>query len=482
MLETICEEIRKGLCKVKSHSKEVEKGDVFVALPGSKRKGSDFIPEAIERGAKYIISSDKRALNYKDQVKIFICEDVFSILGKLARYQYNTFDLPYLIGITGTNGKTTVSYLLEHIFRKAGLSVGVIGTISYRWDNKEREADLTTPGCLEIHKMLSEMKEKVDVVIMEVSSHALDQRRVEGIEFDMAIFTNLTQDHLDYHKDMKSYFNAKKRLFSKYLKPKGIGITNLDDFYGNQLMKESLAYYGYTFFEETFLNNERIMLSEVILNTYNKLVLEVEFKNKRWISTSSLIGKHNAYNLASAQLAGYLFGLNQWIFSFLEDFKGVPGRLEKVYSNGLCDIYVDYAHTPDGLRSVLYALKELKYKRIILVFGCGGERDKDKRPKMGMIASKYADFLIITSDNPRKEDPELIIKDILAGVKDVEYLVEVDRKKAIKKAIEIMQKGDAILIAGKGHEKYQYIDGKKIRFSDREVVLELLKKDEFGSQ
>ena len=477
MLEAICEEIKKGVCKVKTHSKEVQKGDVFVALPGTKRKGSEFIPEAIERGAKYIISSDKIALNYKDQAKVFVCEDVFSVLGELAKHQYNTFDLPYLIGITGTNGKTTVSYLLEHIFKKAGLSVGVIGTISYRWGNKEKEADLTTPGCLEIHKMLSEMKEKVDVVIMEVSSHALDQRRVEGIKFDMGSFTNLSQDHLDYHKDMKSYFNAKKRLFSKYLKPNGIGITNLDDFYGTQLMKDSLATYGYTFFVENFLNKDRIMFSEVILNSYNRLVLESEFKNKRWISTSSLVGRHNAYNLASAQLASLLFGLNHLSFSYLEDFKGVPGRLEKVYSNGLCDIYVDYAHTPDGLKNVLLALKELRYKRIILVFGCGGERDKKKRPKMGMIASKYADFLIITSDNPRKEDPNSIIEDILAGVKDADYLVEVDRKKAIKKAIELMQKGDAVLIAGKGHEKYQYIDGKKIRFNDKEVVLELLKSE-----
>ena len=475
MLEKIIECIKNGICKVKTHSGEINRGDVFVAMPGVNKKGVDFIPQAIEKGARYIISSDQKALKYKDKIEIFLCNDIFSVLGELAKAQYNTSVLPYIIGITGTNGKTTTTYLLEYIFRKAGIPTGVIGTISYRWDGEEQESNLTTPGCLETHRLLSKMKNKVDVVLMEVSSHALDQRRIEGIEFDMAIFTNLSQDHLDYHKDMRSYFNAKKRLFSHYLKQGGLAITNLDDIYGKKLIDEGLALFGYTFFDENFIDISNTMLSEVILSNRAELIVEMEFRNKNWLSISSIVGRHNAYNMAAAQMAGLLFGLKESLFYSFKEFSGIPGRLEKVYSQHGTDVYVDYAHTPDGLKNVLLTIRELGYRRIILVFGCGGDRDKEKRSKMGKIASTYADFVVVTSDNPRSEEPEKIIDDILIGINTDNYVVEVNRRRAIEIALEEMEEGDAVVVAGKGHEKYQYVKGERLRFNDKEVILDTLK-------
>jgi len=477
---TLKEKVRKGLC-VWSNSRDVCGEGVFVVM----EKNMPFLEDALARGATHLVI-DSSLVDFLPQHvfsrlpahRIFVVEDAPSSLGELASVHYGTQEHNYLlIGITGTNGKTTCSYLLEHLFLRAGKKVGVIGTVNYRWLQYSLPSSLTTPACLELHSLVSRMISKgVEVVIMEVSSHALSQDRVAGFVFDVAVFTNLSHDHLDYHRDIQEYFDAKSRLFRHYLSPSGTAVINLEDTYGNILFNEDLGVkrkLGYALSPDISLSDA--VRGEIVEMHPRGMRVVTSFRGRRWEVSLPLIGRHNAMNLLAVEATGVALDLDVGIFNTLGEIRPIPGRLERIDNPLDLNILVDYAHTPDALEKVLSSLKDMDFDRLIVVFGCGGDRDKSKRPVMGEVVCRYADVAILTSDNPRFEDPELIIKEVYAGMnREVETIIEVDRRRAINRAISLMDKRDVLLIAGKGHEDYQEIRGKRYPFSDKEVVLEYL--------
>jgi UDP-N-acetylmuramoyl-L-alanyl-D-glutamate--2,6-diaminopimelate ligase len=454
-----------------THSGKVEHGDIFVALPGTRVDGAEYIPQALERGAAYVVTRHVPPGLLDVRGKIVIHPNPAQALGELAGAYFGTEALrARVIGITGTNGKTTTTYLLEHLLTGNGFKVGVIGTVNYRWGGKEYPADMTTPDCLRLHHLLAQMdKDGVDWICMEVSSHALDQDRVAGICFDYAVFTNLTQDHLDYHLNLENYFQAKAKLFTPKQSRKPKAIINGDDKFGQRLKKTALDPLCYG------LGEDNDLIAASVIESRQGLRLECKFHNKQWSMSSSLVGRFNAFNLLAALGVGLKLGMGEMELKVLEGFQGVPGRLQRVGNKKGLNIFVDYAHTPDALENVCKTLKNIDFDRLIVLFGCGGNRDRAKRPLMGQAVARYADLAVITSDNPRNEEPEAIIRDILPGIKGrVEIEIEPDRKKAIKLAISRMEKGDVLLIAGKGHEDYQEIKGKKIPFHDARVVEEII--------
>lgn len=464
--EQLKNEVREGR-PVKSHSGLVKSGDIFVAVPGSKVDGSKYINDALNKGAAWIVAQ-KQVGFISD--KVVVHDNPAVALGDLARAFYNTDQLDMsVIGITGTNGKTTVSYLLEYIFTNSGLSTGVVGTVNYRWMGKTIEASMTTPDCLKIHEMLSMMdKDGVELVIMEVSSHALAQDRVAGIDFDAGVFTNLTQDHLDYHQDMEEYFQAKAKLFLSQDRKKPFkAVINQDDTYGQRLLKDIPGAMGFGLDD----SKKPALSGKLVKNDRTGVSIECSYNGLRWTTASPLCGRHNASNLLAAQGVALSIGLSPEKFKCLETVDQVPGRLEKVPNNAGLDIYVDYAHTPDALENICLSIKSLDFARMLLVFGCGGNRDRTKRPLMGQVAARYADVVFLTSDNPRLEDPMSIIEDVIPGLEGCQNLqVEVERRKAIRMAVKSMTKGDVLVVAGKGHENYQDIMGKKHWFSDVEEI------------
>ncbi len=454
-------------------SKKVGEDFVFVAIRGVRADGHKFIEEAIQRGARFIVVQRQVSAS-EDRNKKLIFIQVDDTRKALANLAARFYDEPSqklkVVGITGTNGKTTIAYLLEAILKKAGFSPGVVGTINYHFKDKAVVAKNTTPGPLELQALLTEMlKERVEYVAMEVSSHALDQRRVEGINFHAAVFTNLTQDHLDYHLTLEEYFLAKAKLFQG-LSPSALAIVNNDDPYGRRIKNFTPArFIGYG------IDNP----AEVVAIDLECDISKTRFKiktDKQAISLESrLIGKHNIYNILAAAAFSLEEGIEaKNIKAAIEDFVLVPGRLERIETPAGFSVFVDYAHTPDALFNVLTALRNVSQGRLILVFGCGGDRDKTKRMKMGQVASELADYVFITSDNPRSEAPEAIIFDIIKGVKKENYAVVVDRRQAIEKALGRAKEGDIVLVAGKGHEDYQVFKDKVIHFSDQEVVRECL--------
>jgi UDP-N-acetylmuramoyl-L-alanyl-D-glutamate--2,6-diaminopimelate ligase len=391
-------------------------------------------------------------------------------LGALAAAQYKTDQKkPFLVGITGTNGKTTVSYLVEHLLRSAGKDCGVLGTINYRWKGKERHADLTTPGCLDLHAMLAEMAEDgVEAVCMEVSSHALDQQRTAGLAFDLAVFTNLTQDHLDYHQDMETYFQVKSRLFTTASRA---SVLNFDDAYGLRLAGLSTPGRGYSLNKVDVPGWPCLQGSIQRMDRSGQVLSLHEPKLGQWSLRSGLVGRHNASNLLAAQAVGLELGLGPQDFRALESCTGPPGRLERISNKLGLYVFVDYAHTPDALDNVLVALKELDFRRLIVVFGCGGDRDPGKRPLMGQAVARHADLAVLTSDNPRHEDPEQIMHEVMPGLQDCpQVMCNPDRRQAIHMGLEATGPLDALVIAGKGHECTQQIGDQKLPFSDAQVV------------
>ncbi|MFO7876549.1 MAG: UDP-N-acetylmuramoyl-L-alanyl-D-glutamate--2,6-diaminopimelate ligase [Desulfovermiculus sp.] len=466
--------VRQG-AEVRTHSQQVQPGDVFVALPGAHTDGSDYIPQAVDRYAAWVVHPQHfKPGRTEARVRFWASPDPGNALGALAAAKHKTDERkPFLVGITGTNGKTTVSYLTEHLLRSAGKECGVLGTISYRWKGKERHADLTTPGCLELHAMLAEMAEDgVEVVCMEVSSHALDQQRTAGLAFDLAVFTNLTQDHLDYHQDMETYFQVKSRLFTT---PPWASILNLDDEYGLRLAGLSKPGRGYS------LNNVEVsdwpcLQGSVLQMERAGQVLGLhEQRVGQWSLRSGLVGRHNASNLLAAQAIGLELGLGPQDFKALESCAGPPGRLQRVPNKLGLHVFVDYAHTPDALNNVLSALKELNFQRLIVVFGCGGDRDPGKRPLMGQAVARHADLAVLTSDNPRHEDPEQIMHGVMPGLQGCPQVMRnPDRRQAIYMGLEATGPLDALVIAGKGHECTQQIGDQKLPFSDVQVVREYL--------
>lgn len=474
--------IREGrVAGVTSDSRQVRPGYVFVAVPGSRLNGCDFIADAIKNGASFVVLPKNARLHVlpsqAGQTTFIEVLDVRAALAHLAAVFYGvSAEAMRLIGITGTNGKTTISYLLESIFKTAAIETGVLGTINTRFNGVERPSMLTTPDVVTLHKTLREMSDAgVKAVVMEVSSHALDQRRVVGCNFYAAIFTNLTHDHLDYHRDMEAYYQAKRRLFTEYA-PK-FSIVNIDDAYGKRLWNEiegQKISYGF---------DVQAMVRPVShSSSLHGIQMDVVTPIGLISIVSSLVGRYNISNILAAITASVSVGIEKHLIEQgIAALSGVPGRLEPVIFEGI-HAFVDYAHTPDALLNVLRELSSLKgdNARLLCVFGCGGDRDKSKRPEMAHIAASLANEAIMTSDNPRSEALNQILLDMWRGLcpwpekRLCRVHVEPNRKKAIALACSIAQKGDCILVAGKGHETYQEISGVRHAFDDRLVLRESL--------
>ncbi len=456
------------LSKIKGitqNSKEVQEGWVFVAIKGSSTDGHNFVQEALSRGASLVFV--ERDVGIKDE-RIIKVEDTRKLLGELANEFFGRpSERLKVVGITGTNGKTTSSHIVESVLNAGGIPTGLIGTIYYRFKDKIYEYEgRTTPDPIQWHWTLKQMLEDgAEAVACEVSSHALDQRRVWGTKFFITAFTNLSQDHLDYHGSMENYFRAKLRLFVEY--PQEYSLINIDDEYGRRTLEE-LKGKAITYGRE---GNLRIIDFETSIEG-SKLTLEWEGRTYKFFS--NLRGEFQAYNLSLGILVGFLFGLDADTIQHGVERVIVPGRFETFFKEGKLAI-VDYAHTPDALEKVLITARRLTKGRLWVVFGAGGNRDKTKRPLMGKVAEKWADFVVITSDNPRWEEPEAIIEDILKGIEQKKKVfVQKDRKEAIKFALQNAKEGDVVLIAGKGHEDYQEIKGVKYPFKDQDVVKEVL--------
>ncbi len=471
-------------------AQDVTPGDVFVAIKGFAADGHDYIDMATAKGASAIVCEEPANVD----VTTVTVENSRKALAQLAAAYYGHPSGEMLvIGITGTNGKTTTSYLMESILQAADLSVGVIGTINYRFGGKVFDNPVTTPESIDLQRILFEMRAAgVTHVVMEVSSHALDLHRVHKCQFDLAVFTNFTQDHLDYHHSMEAYWDCKRKLFAELLpafegKTHHRAVLNVAVPKGRELAEEM---------ELPFLS-----CGEGMGNDLNTLAAQFNLNGTQArISTpvgdlsifSPLVGRHNLENITIATGVGIALEIpGEAIVDGIEALDNVPGRLERVSNPHQRYVYVDYAHTPDALENSLLALRSLTADRIICVFGCGGDRDRAKRPKMGAIAGRIADLMVVTSDNPRTETPEKIIDEIVEGVLgecDVKYTMEdlrqgfqgkgcvaiVDRREAIGVAVAASRPGDTILIAGKGHEPYQVIGTQKRPFDDRLEAKEAL--------
>ena len=465
---------------ITSDSRRIQENFIFVAIEGEDFDGHNFINDAIKRGARLVITQ-KQIPRSSDQG---ICHKVDNVRRALADLSAAFWGYPSslmkLVGITGTNGKTTVSYLIEAILKFAQFNSAVIGTINYRFKNTIFNASNTTPGSEQLQSLFDQIqKEKIEYVVIEVSSHALAQERVSAVNFSAAIFTNLAQDHLDYHHNLNSYFAAKSRLF-KDLPKSSYAILNIDDAHTPELIRLTKAHtitYGLSKNADIVAEDLNFSLqgTEFILHLSASMKTDFTAKIKGLRLNSSLIGRHNVYNI----LAAISFALTQKIEpeiiqEAIQEFAGVPGRLERISIERDFTVFVDYAHTEDALRSVISSLRSLCKGQLCVVFGCGGSRDKTKRPKMGRVVSELADQAIITTDNPRTEEPEEIIKDIIAGINKQNFRVVIDRREAIKEALSLAGKDDIILIAGKGDEQNQIFIDKIIHFDDREVVREYL--------
>ncbi len=461
---------RVGITGITKDSRLAKEGFLFFATG----KSGGYIDDALKQGASALITGKETDEPFPCTV---VVADPAKALGHIASKFYGfPSKHMHVTGITGTNGKTTTTYLIESMLRCAGKRSGVVGTISYRYNGHTLKAQNTTPGAVEIQSLLKDMYTAgVKSAVMEVSSHALDQRRVEGIEFDIGIFTNLTHDHLDYHGDFEHYKGAKKLLFEDYLmrstKEKKFAILNIDD----PTVRE-FAISGHI---ETISYSIKGYADAYVTRCaedISGLTLDISIMGRRVTLKSPLIGTFNASNILAAVLYGYATHMPyEKVREGIETLAGVPGRLERVANDRRASIFVDYAHTPDALENVLTLLNGLRKGRLIVVFGCGGDRDKAKRPVMGGIASRLADTVIVTSDNPRSESPGAIIDDIEAGLTGSTYKIIEDRRDAIFEAVGLLRENDVLVVAGKGHEDYQIIGGKTYHFSDREVIEEALR-------
>lgn len=458
-----------GITGIQYDSRKVELGNLFVAIKGFKSDGHKYIQDALANGAIAVIVEDEEycGLDYP----WILVEDSRQALAEIsAAFYANPSEKLKLIGVTGTNGKTTTTNLIAQILESKGKKVGVIGTLGARIGNEFIEGSRTTPEALELQQLFAQMlSQGAEYAVMEVSSHALDLHRVDKCHFDVAVFTNLTQDHLDYHHNMEEYCKAKTKLFMMMdkSKPKGVpktAVINIDDEWANRFLVSSggaVATYGIDKEASWKAENVEIRPDGV---RYTVDGLEVDLP---------LCGKFNIYNSLAAMAAANALGVSlEDCIKALNSSHGVSGRFQRVRSDKDFTVIIDYAHTPDGLENVITTAKEITDGRVITVFGCGGDRDRTKRPIMGEISAKLSDYCVVTSDNPRTEDPEKIIEDILPGVKKYmapnRYKVIVDRHEAIREAVKAARSGDIVLIAGKGHEDYQEINGIKHHFNDYE--------------
>ncbi len=473
------------ISKIVFNSKQVKRGDLFVAISGTKLDGHRFILDAVNQGAVACVI--EKEIQTLPPIPTLLVKNSRLALSQLANFYYDQASKKLkVIAVTGTNGKTTLTCLLQEILNAAKVSCGRIGTIGYQYGDQWIEALHTTPESTEIHKMLAEMyKHQMRAVAMEVSSHAIDLHRVADIQFDLAIFTNLTPEHLDYHKNMDSYFSAKKKLFIDLL-PRGKGlkkaIINADDPYGLKLV-ESLANKGIAYWTySTQAQSKWDVFVTDWTSSLEGIQANVRTPQGEIKISSPLIGAFNLSNILAAMTAALALEIPlREIQQALKICHEIPGRLQKIRHTQGVHVYVDYAHTPDALKNVLLTLRKLNPKKLITVFGCGGDRDPLKRPIMGCEVAKYSDAAIVTSDNPRTEDPAKIIQEILPGIQEgglelrKNVWIEPDRRQAIFKALQRAKSGDLVLIAGKGHEDYQILGKEKIHFDDREVVREFFK-------
>jgi len=457
-------------------SRRVQPGDLYACVPGFKVDGHDFAVNAISSGAVALVVERFLPLNVP-QVKV---SNVRQVIGPLVATVYDhPSEQLELVGVTGTNGKTTITYLIEKIGTKHGKKVGLIGTLGARIDGREIPGERTTPEAIEVQKLLRDMvAEGISLAVMEVSSHAMDLGRVSGCEFDAGIFTNLTQDHLDYHKTMEDYLDTKSRLFSKLVgkKQPKISILNGDDPSFSKLSQASAApvvSYG--------IDNEVDYRAENVEVTSDGVHFVVRFRKGVQDIQYSTPGVFSVYNALAAFAWGVERGYNPGsVAEALAEIQGVPGRFESVRLGQPFHVIVDYAHTPDGLENVVRTARGFTKGRLITVFGCGGDRDRGKRPLMGEAVSLWSDFVIVTSDNPRTEDPDQIIKEVLIGISGVDHVALRDRRVAIWDACRMAKPGDTILIAGKGHETYQIFGTEAHSFDDREVAREALRGLGYG--
>ncbi|MFM2060937.1 MAG: hypothetical protein RLZZ507_607 [Cyanobacteriota bacterium] len=465
---------------IKTNSHACSVGDLFIGMPGTRVDGGEFWPSALAAGAIAAIISQEAIAKYPptQSEMVFSAGNMNKVCAQIsaAFYGYPGQKLK-MVGVTGTNGKTTTTHLIEYFLTKADLATALLGTLYTRWPGFSQTAAFTTPFAVDLqHNLAQAVDAGSEFGVMEVSSHALAQDRVFGCPFEVAVFTNLTQDHLDYHKDMEDYFGAKALLFSPdYLQ--GRAIINADDEYGKRLIAG--------------LDQERVWTYSVNDNTADFWMSGLNYQptgvsgilhtpNGDVAFSSPLVGQYNLENLLAAVAAVLHLGLDlQLVAQSIPDFPGVPGRMERVQISHDQDIsvIVDYAHTPDSLENLLRAARPFIPGRMICVFGCGGDRDRTKRPKMGKIAAELADIAVVTSDNPRTENPDKILEDILAGIPDsVQPMVIGDRATAIRTAILEAKLGDGVLLAGKGHEDYQILGTEKIHFDDREQARSALQE------
>jgi UDP-N-acetylmuramoyl-L-alanyl-D-glutamate--2,6-diaminopimelate ligase len=460
-----------GLCY---DSRRACAGFLFICIPGFKSDGHQFAAQAVVNGARVILA--EKELELPEGITLLITADCRRALPLLSAnfYDWPTRDLQ-VIGVTGTNGKTTTTHLLKAILEEAGYKTGIIGTLYARIDDHEKALAHTTPESLEIEEFMAAARRAgASHVVMEVSSHALDLGRVEQIKFAAAIYTNLTQDHLDYHQDMEHYKQSKLKLFQTSSAGTGwFAVINADDPYAADFISAASPAYTYAISQDADVHAVK-----VDTNLKGSSFTVVTAKERFAINTK-LIGQFSVYNTLAAISYALQVGIKPAIIkTALEKVQGVAGRFEQIDCGQDFTVVVDYAHTPDGLENILRTGRQIAEKRMITVFGCGGDRDRSKRPLMGKIAAQWSDFSIVTSDNPRNEDPEAIINDIVPGLEAVEnshYAKIIDRRDAIEHAIRLARPGDLVIIAGKGHETYQLVKDQVLDFDDRQVAREVLK-------
>lgn len=475
-----------NIVDISADSRSIKKGSLFICLIGYNTDGHKYVAQAIEKGAIAIVA--EKSVSVPDNVTVVYVKNTRTAMEDIAP---KFFDYPSksmrMIAVTGTNGKTTTTHIISHILKKANFKTGVIGTIHALIGDDELETHNTTPDVIDLQRLLYKMKNaNVTHVCMEVSSHSLVLGRVKGCEFDTAIFSNLTEDHLDFHKNMKNYANAKAKLFSMVSKKGQVktnknAIINIDDNYAKVMLdavKDKNICKVHTYGKKECADF-RIIESKFTGKSTNFIC---RYKDNEFNIFVRLVGRFNVYNTLAAIAAAKAEGLKiDFIVKALEDFTTVPGRFELVDEGQDFPVVVDYAHTPDGLENILITAKEITKGRIIIVFGCGGDRDSLKRPIMGRIAAKYADVAIVTSDNPRTEDPQKIVKQVSEGVKELSTKYDcmhkeiIDRRTAINEAIKMANSNDIVIIAGKGHENYQILKDKTIHFDDREEARKALR-------
>ncbi len=458
-------------------SRQIQNKSLFICIEGFTDDGHLYIDQAIKNGAEAILI-EKNIPEYREQITYIRVNNSRRAMSYLAATFYNyPLENLNLIGVTGTNGKTTTTYLIKAILEKAGYKTGLIGTIKSLINDQSLPSTRTTPESIDLYQMFRKMVDAgADYAVMEVSSHALDLERVVGMEFKIAVFTNVSQDHLDYHNSIEEYLEVKSKLF-KQLQPDGYGVINIDDAHSQKIINTTVAgVYTYGINNKADLKAERINLSphstSFAINDRDEGSGSTEINLK-------LTGRFNVYNSLAAIGTARVLNIDDSISkSGLVKMEGVPGRFEQIEEGQDFTVVVDYAHTPDGMENVLETAVELVKGNIIVVFGCGGDRDRGKRPQMGKVAARYGKYCVITSDNPRSEEPGDIIRQIETGIKEMEqevnYIVIPDRRKAIYHAVEKAGSGDMVIIFGKGHETYQIFKDKTIHFDDREVAREAL--------